>query len=278
MSAAGHAQERPAIGGTLLLAQRANGRLVAGQLRIPARQHRRAPDQRVEPVQRQADAAQRRPHGVTVAEMRGFMRKRMAQRRRVLRGFRCQINRRAKQAEQAGRFRHIGHIDRQSGIHIQPFSAAAQAKSKAQINCGKGRPNERRAAEPDDPHDLHLRKRGLRLPHRLFCLRRLLCLHRFHRLCRGLRRGGRTCRSGRLCGRGRFFRVSALRRRCHALRKVLHGRNALHRVFHTERRCADADREQQTQQHQPPQGILQPQTDAPAQDAAQNDHADDQDT
>ena len=86
--ALGHRQERPPIGRALPLAQGTDRRLVTGQLPVPPRDGRRQPDQRVEPVQRQAHAAQDRPDVVPLPPVRGLVREDVAEPGRVRRRLR----------------------------------------------------------------------------------------------------------------------------------------------------------------------------------------------
>ena len=61
----GHEREQSfSVGGALVRAERAERSLVTGQLAVLAREHRREPHERVEPVDGQAHAAQQRPQRV----------------------------------------------------------------------------------------------------------------------------------------------------------------------------------------------------------------------
>ena len=266
--AAGHPDQRAAIGGPFPLAQGADGGLVTGQLPVLTGQLRRPPHQRVPPVQRQTHRPQQRPHMVALTEMGGLVGHRVAQQRAVLLRLRGHIDGGAEQAEQARHRPFPRHIDRQgSALHYQGTAAFPQPRGKTKVGGQEHQQRHRRAAPP----------------------------YRQQHLAQG-QSAGHTAELVVTGGTGRDLQRCVVRRRSGGetlhravvrLPDGIHLPDAFHRLyrwglFHhrhdADIRAAEADGDQQPRQHQQPQGVLQPQADFPPQQIPQGDHRKDENT
>ena len=114
--AARHADERTAIVCTRVLAEAADGILVAEELRVGAGKRRCPPHQRVEPVQREAHAAQDGPDVVAVEIMRIFVLRAVVQQLLVLRAVHCHVNHGREKPEQARRQRGSRQPDSRTAL------------------------------------------------------------------------------------------------------------------------------------------------------------------
>ena len=265
----GHADQRAAVGGALALADAADGRLVAGQLRVAAGKLRRPPHERVVPMQRQTHAAQHRPKVVTVAVVRLLVGERVAQRLRLRARVGCDVNARLRHAEQARRIRLTALVDRQAGVGLlHALTRAAQLLAEAQVHGEEHQSQRRRAGEPDgfsDPRPVGLfdRRRGHRRGRDV--LHEVRRSRLVHALCRNAD------------GTGVRGRVVPLADDVLPIGPLLHGRRALgHGVHHAQIARAEAHRNEQAHEHQQPQGVLHPQAELPAQHIAQRDDHQDQ--
>ena len=111
-----HADERAAIVCTRVLAETADGILVAEELRVGAGKRRCPPHQRVEPMQREAHAAQDGPDVVAVEIMRIFVLRAVVQQLLVLRAVHCHIDRGREKPEQARRQRSPRQPDSRTAL------------------------------------------------------------------------------------------------------------------------------------------------------------------
>ena len=249
-------------------------RLVTGQLTVPLGDRRRPPDQRVEPVRRQHKAAQRAPDMVPVAVMGGFVGQHKLQPVGALQRRRIQIDGRMKQPVQAGTGQVLAEVDRPPAggrrVDFQQTAGPAQPQRKPQVGPDQRPAGEQRARRPDDRQQ----RRRIQRPFRVLwggCSgirtaagKTRLGAAGFGRLGRGgigfvlhdrIHRGGQCFAPLRLC-------------RSHQtdLRGVRQG------VQHAGPALGQADRQQQPQQHQPPQGVLHPAADPPGQQRPRRQH------
>ena len=150
--AAGHADERPAIVGTLGFAKEADRVLVTAELRVGAHEVRAPPYKRVEPVQRETNPAQQRPEMVAVAVVRLFVCDAVPPEGVIRRAVRRQIDGRAEKAKQARRGHRRRDVDggaarrgRDEQLRIAPQRAA-----KGKVAAEEPDEHARRADGPND--------------------------------------------------------------------------------------------------------------------------------
>ena len=247
-------QQRLAVGDALRLAQPLQGTLVAGQLAVPAGHNGGNPHQRVEPVHRQTHAPQQAPQGVQMAGVGGLVDQNMPQGLRGFHGGGGQVDGGVKQAEQTGGGQIRRQIHRIGAVfHRVRFPAPAETEHEAEVRKQEPRRHDIHPGVPDG-----FQNGGQRdLTFILDGMGDIFPVGKRHGavLCGGVhpegliggggledaRRGGDNGLpvGGHIQGRGGDPGRHRLRRRQDV---VLHG--------------GQADRHQQPQRHQPPQGVL----------------------
>ena len=269
----GHEREqRFAVGGALVRAERAERPLVAGQLAVLAREHRREPHERVEPVDGQAHAAQQRPQRVKVPRVGLLVREHEAQGVGALQRLFVQVNGGAQHTEQArrGQLRH--EIDRiAAALDAVRCARLAQRAGEAQVGEKEPRAHAGHSGVPSIGERLGERDGSVGRCHdRIFVGGGALrCVGR-----RRLRVTLRLLAGQKLCG-------APLR----AVLNVQHGgiqpllHNGLHRLGggeHIVRQRADIQRYKQPHEHQKPERVLHPARDGAAEQLPQRQQRKDQ--
>ena len=269
----GHEREqRFAVGGALVRAERAERPLVAGQLAVLAREHRREPHERVEPVDGQAHAAQQRPEWVEVPRVRLLVREHEAQGVGALQRLFVQVNGGAQHTEQARRGQRGHEIDRiAAALDAVRCARLAQRAGEAQVGEKEPCAHAGHSGVPDVGERFGKRDGSVGRRHSVVfvgggALR-----------CVGRRRQRLTLRllaGQKLCG-------APLR----AVLNVQHGgiqpllHNGLHRLGggeHIVRQCADVHRYEQPHEHQKPERVLHPARDGAAEQLPQRQQRKDQ--
>ncbi len=150
-------QQGPAVGDALRLTQPPESALVAGQLTVRPGDQRRCPHQRVEPVDRQAQAPQQGPQRIQMAGVGGLMGDDVPQAVRRRQGGGGQIDGRAEQAKQAGGGQSVLHqIDGISAIfNTVRRSCLMDLPPEPQVGDQKPAGHDGHAAAPDAPEGFH---------------------------------------------------------------------------------------------------------------------------
>ena len=270
-----HRHEREqgfSVGGALVRAERAERPLVAGQLAVLAREHRREPHERVEPVDGQAHAAQQRPQRVEVPRVRLLVREHEAQGVGALQRLFVQVNGGAQHTEQARRGKRGHEIDRiAAALDAVRCARLAQRAGEAQVGEKEPRAHAGHSGVPDVGERFGKRDGPVGRCHdRIFVGGGALrCVGR-----RRLRVTLRLLAGQKLCG-------APLR----AVLNVQHGgiqpllHNGLHRRGSREnvvRQCADVHRHEQPHEHQKPERVLHPARDGAAEQLPQRQQRKDQ--
>ena len=262
--AARHADERAAIVCTCVLAETADGILVAEELRVGAGKRRCPPHQRVEPVQREAHAAQDGPDVVAVEIMRIFVLRAVVQQLFVLRAVHCHIDRGREKPEQARRQRGSRQPDSRTALlrRNRAQNARPQLPTVPEVAEQEPQPQQNRAGGPYKQKDLlhgscGFLRRFFRFRAARFRLRRR-GRRAMHRLCGHLHRR---------CGRRRFRCTGRLRgRRGGGFRLHDRGRFGLRQeICHADGGFPDGKRQQQPHEQHQPERVLQSCADFPAQ-------------
>ena len=262
--AARHADERAAIVCTCVLAETADGILVAEELRVGAGKRRCPPHQRVEPVQREAHAAQDGPDVVAVEIMRIFVLRAVVQQLLVLRAVHCHVNRGREKPEQARRQRSPRQPDSRTALlrRDRAQNARPQLPTVPEVAEQEPKAQQNRAGGPYKYENLPHGNCGLLCS---FCR---FCAARFRLRRRGRRALHRLCgRLHRRCGRSRFWCTGRLRgRRGGGFRLYDSGRLSLRQeICHAEGGFPDGKRQQQPHEQHQPERVLQSCADFPAQ-------------
>ena len=149
-----HGQEGLAVVDPLRLPQPADGRLVAGQLAVPAAQGGGPPDQGIIPVEGQTDPPEQGPDVVPVAVVDILVGENVVQ-PPALQGRFIEVDSGPEQAEQAGGGQVPGHIDPQSPCppgmgQVQGPAGPPQAEPEGQIGPGQHAAQGRRPGPPEE--------------------------------------------------------------------------------------------------------------------------------
>ncbi len=262
-------QQGLSIGDPLPLAQPSQGALVAGQLTVLPGGGRRPPDQRIEPVHRQAYAPQQGPQRVPMPPVGLLMCQHMTQPLPVLHSGGRQIHGRPEQPEEARRYQPLLHqihrIPALRQLHGDPLFP--QHVPEPEVGYRQPQPHATHARDPDQAQSL-LQGKGIFRQYGRPALRlgdlRIAALHWQDHIgsCRGARD---------LLRRHRQYINRLL------LQPFLHlDPGGLGDGQHAEIRRRKVHRHQQPHQHQPPESILNPPGDPLPEDPPQDQQGQDQ--
>ena len=261
---AGNTDKRPAIGRALIFAQALYRRLVTGELRIAAREHRRQPDEGVIPVQDEAGAAQDGPDVVAVAVVRQLVLDAVPERQGVRRRLARDVD---GPAEQAGRLHRVRDVHRQSKVVLEALPALTEPRAEHEVRPEEPQRHRGHAAVPDIAQDIRQRDRraglGLRRLDLRLVLGGVLLVLRLALRLRQRRVGLGDGDVGQL--------VVYISHNLFGDSRVC----LVHNVLHADLCLAYVQRHEQAQEHDEPHGILQPRAYPAAQDAPQYDHGED---
>ena len=261
------------VGPALRLSQPGQRPLVAGQFTVRLRAARCQPHQRVKPPEHQAEAPQRRPQGVQVPGVGLLMGQDVAQPRLVPGRLAGDVDGGPQQPKETGGGDVVAEINRAGAVHVlQGQPGPAQLPCKTQIG-------------PEEPerHDAHSN-----IPYECQDLERLHPLPVKDHVLPGpvhhavgavpLQEHGPRLPVGQFLRRVELRRIGGVGQKIDAL-----PRRRLHRLLQRLRGAQHAvpgggqlHRQQQTQQHQQPDGILHPPGNAAAKQPAQQQHRQDQ--
>ena len=150
------AQEGLAVGQPLLLPQRPDGPLVAGQLAVRSGGRHGDPHQGIEPVDRQAHAPEQGPQGVQMPGVGLLMGQHVAQALLAPNGGGSQVDGGAQDAKQAGGVQlglhHIHRVLTAGDFHAHPV--LAQPRGEGQVGPHQPQAHPRRPGQPDRAQDL----------------------------------------------------------------------------------------------------------------------------